>query len=57
MHQVEIEDKKPPVPFTSTERRVIRRMYRMALVFERLTGVWPSPEVLVKAGMIDEAVE
>ena len=46
MHQCEREDKMPPVPFTSTERMAINRMYYMALIFERLTGVWPSPQIL-----------
>ena len=48
MHQFEHEDKMPPVPFTATERMAIRRMYYMALIFERLTRVWPSPEVLLR---------
>jgi len=47
MHQFEHEDKMPPVPFTSNERAAISRMYYMALVFSRLTGVWPSPAVLL----------
>ncbi len=50
MHQFEYEDKIPPVPFTSTERIAIRRLHRMALIFERLTRVWPSPDVLMKIG-------
>ena len=47
MHQMEREEKHPPRPLTNNERTVIRRMYRMAVLFERLTGVWPSPEALL----------
>jgi hypothetical protein len=57
MHQFEREDKMPPVPFTSTERMAIRRMHHMAVIFERLAGVWPSPEVLLDLrGRIEENV-
>ncbi len=57
MHQFEHEDNEPPIPFTSTESMAIRRMYHIAVVFERLTGIWPSPAVLLDLrGRIEENV-
>ncbi len=47
MHQMECEDKPPPRELTNNERTAIRRMYYMAVLFERLSGVWPSPKVLL----------
>lgn len=48
MHQIERKEKTPPRALTGNELTAIRRMYRMAVIFERLTGVWPSPDVLAR---------
>ena len=55
MHQMEREEKHPPRPLTNNERTVIRRMYRMAVLFERLSGVWPSPGALLHLRETEDA--
>ena len=48
MHGIEVEGKRLARPLTKNEYKAIRRMYEMALIFERLTSVWPSPEALLR---------
>lgn len=54
MHHLERLDDPPTRPLTSTERKAFRRLYQAAIVFERLTGKWPSPNLLLAVSQLDE---
>ena len=47
MDGIEHEEKHLSRPITKNEQKVINRMYEMAVVFERMTGIWPSPANLL----------
>lgn len=47
MHMTMKEVVEIPRQLTVNENRAISTAYDMALIFEKLTGVWPSPDVLI----------
>lgn len=57
MHHIERLNEAPNRQLTATERKALRQAHRMAIVFERLTGKWPSPLLLVLVGQLDPEEE
>jgi len=46
MDQIKRLGKSPDRDLTENEHLAMNNLYAMAIIFERLSGVWPSPEVL-----------
>jgi hypothetical protein len=57
MHQIKRSGAYPPERLTENEYKAINRMYEMAIIFERLTSVWPSPEALFRFSMAENPHE
>lgn len=55
MQQIEFDGGAAPRQLTRNERIAVRNMYHMALTFERLTRVWPSPEALLRFSVAERA--
>lgn len=51
MYGMQYQDKSIGRDLTGNELRAVNRMYAMAVIFERLTSVSPSPEALLRFSM------